>query len=202
MESEPNLGFIDNTADVLDGLPSPAILGSSTALPGPGHTYEEIHDDRVAQDGLELFRDTLKLQRPWEPWTELPQSYLLKKWFAASCESYYKDFHQHWPVVHVPTFDYESEPSALLATVAMIGNWYRAPNEMKDSIRGMQSFLLVILSEELVCCFALSDVEALLTAASLGPMLDQEGTKVGTCNYTKQRSLISPLHCPVTCVPC
>jgi hypothetical protein len=57
----------------------------------------------------------------------------VRTWFTSCCESYFAHLHHHWPVVHAPTFNEESDPLALSAVVIILGCWLQeVPDDAKE----------------------------------------------------------------------
>ncbi|RDW60601.1 hypothetical protein BP6252_11984 [Coleophoma cylindrospora] len=51
----------------------------------------------------------------------------LSAWSTACIDAYLEYFHPHWPVIHSPTFDLDSDNLMLSASVIMIGCWLEYP---------------------------------------------------------------------------
>lgn len=95
----------------------------------------------------------------------------IKTWFNDSAKAYFEHFHHRWPMLHAPSFDHESEPTAVAVSVIMIGAWLRGCGNVVELMAMAHDFLVDKFFEELVGTRnALSQEESRLTLdrASLG----------------------------------
>jgi hypothetical protein len=63
-----------------------------------------------------------------------PQSEAFEVWLSQCTEAYFGYFHERWPVLHAPVFNWRRASSRLIGTVAIIGTWLRDGHRDRDII--------------------------------------------------------------------
>lgn len=63
-----------------------------------------------------------------------PQSEAIEMWLSRCTESYFGCFHERWPVLHAPVFNWRRASSQKISTVAIIGAWLRDGGLERDAI--------------------------------------------------------------------
>lgn len=71
-------------------------------------------------------RDVTSIQQQWQSLDAV------RTLSTAHSKLYFKHFHHRWPILHAPTFDEDSDPFVITASVSMIGAWLEGSKESKD----------------------------------------------------------------------
>jgi hypothetical protein len=76
----------------------------------------------------------------------------LQEWISTCLETYFKNFHLRWPILHAPTFDVITVSLPLTASVCVIGEWLQNSAEWTERVGAlrMHEILLERLLHNLV----------------------------------------------------
>jgi len=73
-----------------------------------------------------------------------------EEWVTNCIDTYFEFFHPRWPLLHAPTVDVSSSSLLLVATVVMVGCWFKDTSEDKPAIWRLFNFMTRISFEKLV----------------------------------------------------
>lgn len=98
----------------------------------------------------------------------------IQSWISGCMTSYQGRFHERWPVIHVATLDKNKKPTILVATLLIIGSWFRDSKDTQTLNLSIQNVLLSKLIEDMVStlCF-LSCIHVLIKQSNLGASDDR-----------------------------
>lgn len=72
-------------------------------------------------------------------------------WSTTCIDAYMESFHNHWAIIHGPTFNLDRDPLAISASVIMIGCWLQYPKVADELVLAVHERLVDKLFGELVC---------------------------------------------------
>lgn len=74
----------------------------------------------------------------------------LSIWSTTCIDAYLKHFHPHWPIIHSPTFELDSDTLVVSASVVMIGCWLEYPESTDELVITVHEKAVDKLFRELV----------------------------------------------------
>ena len=123
----------EGTGDVVPAMEGPEDSEPSIGTAGASFVLKSI------QKSANLFK---------KPLGEPPAD--VEAWCTACSEAYWEQVHDHWSVLHQPTFSLESDPLAVTASMVIIGCWFNGPRDASDLVVNVHMRLVDNFFEELV----------------------------------------------------
>ncbi|EHK44884.1 hypothetical protein TRIATDRAFT_242742 [Trichoderma atroviride IMI 206040] len=106
---------------------------SYTDIVGPADQATQHLNPSIATAGLKLILNVISNPLSSETMSrnrlQLPEE--IEKWSSECLRAYITNFHDRWPILHIPTFEREVISIGLRSTAIMIGSWVR--NETADN---------------------------------------------------------------------
>jgi hypothetical protein len=111
-------------------------------------------ETRLAWKGIELIlrgltssppKSSIQAMEESEQWSDD-----MSAWVTACPKPYFERFHHHWPVLHAPVFDLESEPLIIAASVIVISLWLQGSKDMMDLVLNIHNVLMDKFFQEMV----------------------------------------------------
>ncbi|KAH8886319.1 hypothetical protein GQ53DRAFT_844873 [Thozetella sp. PMI_491] len=123
---------LDEVADVTSAIEGPQDDEPSIGIAGASFLLESILKSE------NIFKDSLG-ERPDHA----------EAWCAACSKAYWGQVHDHWSLLHPPTFSLDSDPVVVTAPMLILGCWFDGPQESSELIVDTHTRLVDILFEEL-----------------------------------------------------
>lgn len=73
-----------------------------------------------------------------------------KEWLSSAIQIYFGRFHERWPLIQHPIFDERTDHTLVVASVVMIGSWFRSPDGPRKSIIDIHDAMVPILMKHIV----------------------------------------------------
>lgn len=122
--------------------PTPAATG--TSLPGDSpRDYVEI-----SRAGIECVTSAVATEMAGKKQTHTPSGN--RAWLAKCIRTYFRSFHERWPIVHAPVFDEKTDGTYIVATVIMIGSWHADDPSVREGIFKLHDRFMFYLSRKMI----------------------------------------------------
>lgn len=150
-----------------DGSPQPlteALTESLSASRSPSESRFIAQADQIWQDdnyisrsGLQSILSAVNSTRPGAEKPQMPRaSGDYKRWLSDSIQTYFGRTHERWPLIQHQVFDESTAHTTVVASIAMVGSWFREPDSLRDSIIDIHHALVAHLFTEMVRSISIS----------------------------------------------
>lgn len=108
-------------------------------------------DSHPARVGLEAILRAVSIPRSGSKEPPVPPATNeYKGWLDSCVQKYFDRVHERWPLIQHQIFDINTDPAMLVASIVMVGSWFRDPEHLRGRIIKIHNAIVAQLLEYMV----------------------------------------------------